>query len=81
MGGVKDGWGLVELVQCETLSQVEWGKGLPLPPLAFCLENRGQRVAEIAARCLARAYWAGRSAVPLIRGCALNKVLGECGGG
>lgn len=81
MGGVKDGWELVELVQCKTLGQVEWGKGLPLPPLAFCVEDWGQRVAVIIACCLARVYWAGRSAVPLIRGCALNKVPRDCGGG
>ncbi len=81
MGGVKDGRGLVELVQRQTLGQVERGKGLPLPPLAFCVGDLGQWVAVIAARCLARVYWAGRSAVPLIRGCALNWVLWEYGGG
>lgn len=81
-----NGWGEGRLGACRVSTvRNTWpgggGKGLPLPPLVFCVKDWGQRVAIITARCLARAYWAGRSAVPLIRGCALNKVLRECGGG
>lgn len=80
MGWVKDGRGLVELVQCKTLGQVEWGKDCHCHHWPFVWGTGVNWVAVIAARCLARVYWAGRSAVPLIRGCALNRVLWECGG-